>query len=265
MMNDFRPFPKMAHGTILSAAALLLLGATAVGAQTSDSSRKTMMFGVVPADPSLPDTRAPDGSASQAGITGPMVTGQPSGMVQGQLQAQDSGQAQAQAQMQGQQPQGAPGQSQPQPAAPQTDASGSSLSAVQAGLLECRGEFATGYGFGSSRKVSCVFQPSAGEVHYYVGTLERVGLDIGISDQASMLWAVLATSRTLQPGALAGRYVGVSSGFSLGPGFSANMLASADASRQITLQPLSVSSDSGLSLSITGATLTLTPSATRPR
>ncbi|ABS67975.1 protein of unknown function DUF992 [Xanthobacter versatilis] len=142
---------------------------------------------------------------------------------------------------------------------------GATMPQVSAGLLECRGEFATAYGFGSTRKVRCEFRPSVGMNHYYAGTLDRVGLDFGVSDQASMLWAVLATSPQVDPGALAGTYVGLSTGFSLGPGFSANMLASQDATRQVTLQPISVSSDSGLSVSITGATLTLAPSGPIPQ
>jgi len=146
----------------------------------------------------------------------------------------------------------------PPPAAP-APAPGQ-MPQVSAGLLECRGEMATATGFSSTRRVRCEYRPSMGVNHYYVGTLERTGLDIGVSDQGSMLWGVLATSPTLERGALAGVYVGFSSGFSLGPGFSANVLAAKDPSQQVTLQPLSISSDSGLSLSITGATLTLQPS-----
>lgn len=145
------------------------------------------------------------------------------------------------------------------------NASGPTMPQVSAGLLECRGAFATGYGFGSTRKVQCEFRPSIGMNHYYSGTLDRVGLDFGVSDQGSMLWAVLATSPSLDPGALAGTYVGLSTGFALGPGFSANMLAAQDAGRQVTLQPLSISADSGLSLSFAGATLKLEPSATAPQ
>lgn len=136
---------------------------------------------------------------------------------------------------------------------------------MSAGLLECRSDFATGYGFGSTRQVRCEFRPSMGTNHYYSGTLDRVGLDFGVSDQASMLWAVLATSQQVEPGALTGKYVGLSTGFALGPGFSANMLASQDATRQVTLQPLSISSDSGLSVSFAGAMLTLESAATRPQ
>ncbi|MFG1186186.1 MULTISPECIES: DUF992 domain-containing protein [Xanthobacter] len=142
---------------------------------------------------------------------------------------------------------------------------GPAMPQVAAGLLECRSAFATGYGFGSSRSVKCEYRPSMGVNHYYSGTMERIGLDFGVSDQASMLWAVIATSPAVAPGALAGKYVGISTGFSLGPGFSANMLASDDATKQVTLQPLSVSSDSGLSVSIAGATLTLEQSAAAPQ
>ncbi|MGQ3674538.1 DUF992 domain-containing protein [Xanthobacter sp. TB0139] len=143
---------------------------------------------------------------------------------------------------------------------PVPEAPEGALPQVAAGLLECRGEFATGTGFGSMRRVRCEYRPTGGRNHYYTGTLERVGLDIGISDQGSMLWGVVATSPTLEKGALAGTYVGFTSGFAIGPGFSANVLAAKDATRQVTLQPVSISSDSGLSLSIAGVTLILEPS-----
>lgn len=136
---------------------------------------------------------------------------------------------------------------------------------VSSGLLECRGAFAAAYGFGSTRPVHCEFRPSVGRNHYYAGTLERVGLDFGVSDQASMLWAVLAPSADIAPGALSGSYVGFTSGFALGPGFSANVLAAKDAARQITLQPVSISADSGLSISLAGAALTLWPAPPEPR
>ncbi len=131
---------------------------------------------------------------------------------------------------------------------------------VESGLLECKGEMATAYGFGSTRGITCEFRPAAGVNQYYTGTLSRVGLDFGVSDQASMIWMVLATTRQLGPGALAGEYVGFSSGAALGPGFSANVLMAKDATTGIALQPLSVSSDSGLSISFAAAGLTLTPS-----
>ncbi|MGU3493313.1 DUF992 domain-containing protein [Xanthobacteraceae bacterium A53D] len=129
---------------------------------------------------------------------------------------------------------------------------------VQAGLLECRGALATAYGLGSTREVTCEFRPVAGRNQYYAGTLNRAGLDFGVSDQASMIWMVLATSaKNLGPDALAGEYVGFSSGAALGPGFSANVLVAKDASSGIALNPLSVSSDSGLSISLAAASLTL--------
>ncbi len=142
------------------------------------------------------------------------------------------------------------------PAAPEPAAAPATR--VEAGLLECRGDMATAYGFGSNRAVACEFRSAAGGMnHYYSGTLSRVGLDFGVSDQASMIWMVLATTRQLGPGALAGDYVGFTSGAALGPGFSANVLMAKDAASGIALQPLSVSSDSGLSISFAAAGLTL--------
>ncbi|QTL03707.1 DUF992 domain-containing protein [Aquabacter sp. L1I39] len=130
---------------------------------------------------------------------------------------------------------------------------------VEAGLLECRGAAAVAYGFGSTRTVTCDFRPAAGVSQHYAGTLERAGIDFGVSDQGSMLWMVLATSKDLEPDALTGQYVGLATGAALGPGFTANVLVSKDAANGISLQPLSVSADSGLSVTLAGATLTLNP------
>lgn len=131
---------------------------------------------------------------------------------------------------------------------------------VQAGLLECRGEAAVAYGLGSTRAVKCDFRPAAEMGQFkYIGTFERAGLDFGVSDQGSMLWMVLATTRDIGPEALAGEYVGLSTGFALGPGFSANVLVAKGGDKGIALQPLSVSADSGLSVSLAGASLKLQP------
>ncbi|MEP9368286.1 DUF992 domain-containing protein [Xanthobacter sp. VNH20] len=143
------------------------------------------------------------------------------------------------------------------PAPPAPEPAKTEMQKVESGLLECRGESAIAYGFGSTRKVECEFRPALGMNQYYTGTLDRAGLDFGVSDQGSMLWAVLATTPKLGPGALSGQYVGLSSGASLGPGFSANVLMAKDAKLGIALQPLSVSADSGLSISLAAATLTL--------
>ncbi|MFG1425813.1 DUF992 domain-containing protein [Roseixanthobacter glucoisosaccharinicivorans] len=150
----------------------------------------------------------------------------------------------------------APAPAQPAPPAASEPAK-TEMQKVESGLLECRGESAIAYGFGSTRKVDCEFRATLGMNQYYTGTLERAGLDFGVSDQGSMLWAVLATTPKLGPGALSGQYVGISSGASLGPGFSANVLMAKDAKAGIALQPLSVSADSGLSISLAAATLTL--------
>lgn len=295
MMSELTPSPTLGRGAMAIASGLLLLASAATADAQTGSGRKTMVFGVVPADPQAgaapdegntavsPSNAVQDTAVAASGAT--VVS--PAASPQQQpaqpsffswLLPQDGAAASAAAPASPSSGATAPSVTAAggavlavaPPAAAQSPATPASAAApampsVQSGLLECRGDVATAYGFGSSRKVRCEFRPSAGMVQYYVGTMERVGLDIGISDQGSMLWGVLGTSPNLADGALAGRYVGVTSGFALGPGFSANMLASEDATRQVTLQPVSVSADSGLSLSIAGASLTLVPSATRPR
>lgn len=154
-------------------------------------------------------------------------------------------------------PAASPASAQPAPAPAAAEPVKTEMQKVESGLLECRGESAIAYGFGSTRKVECEFRATVGMNQYYTGTLDRAGLDFGVSDQGSMLWAVLATTPKLGPGALSGQYVGFSSGASLGPGFSANVLMAKDAKIGIALQPLSVSADSGLSISLAAATLTL--------
>ena len=51
-----------------------------------------------------------------------------------------------------------------------------------------------------------------------------------------------------------------SAGHALGSGFSANVLVAKDANTGIALQPLSVSAENGLSISVAAASLTLQPS-----
>jgi hypothetical protein len=93
-------------------------------------------------------------------------------------------------------------------------------------------------------------------VQQYTATEGRIGLDIGITASTVMVWAVFAPSANLQPGALAGRYAGVSGDIALGLGVGANALIGGS-SRSIALQPLSLEGQIGVSVAagVTGLTL----------
>jgi len=86
-------------------------------------------------------------------------------------------------------------------------------SGVELGLLDCVIEGGTGFILGSTKDVSCTFEPAdkTWAPEAYFGVVNRYGLDVGYTKATMMRWAVLASSRNVYaPGALAGDYVGAS-------------------------------------------------------
>jgi hypothetical protein len=122
---------------------------------------------------------------------------------------------------------------------------------VQVGVLECAGGPSVGYLIGSSAGLNCVFHPSTRRgSEGYVGSMGRLGLDIGYTAGTGLGWLVFAPSRNLARGALAGHYAGVSANASLGIGGGANVLVGG-LNNSITLQPVSVQGQTGINLAAT--------------
>ena len=62
---------------------------------------------------------------------------------------------------------------------------------IQAGLLNCDVSAGWGLILGSQKSVDCVFTPQGpGPREIYVGTITKVGLDIGATARGTMVWAV---------------------------------------------------------------------------
>lgn len=126
---------------------------------------------------------------------------------------------------------------------------------VELGVLRCDVEGGTGFVFGSTKNLSCVFdRDGADEV--YVGKIEKFGLDIGTTTDTQIAWAVLGASSDVPPGALAGSYGGVSAEATAGAGIGANALVGGS-SDSVVLQPLSVQAQTGLNLAVAISSLTL--------
>src|ERR1700687_4608532 len=92
-------------------------------------------------------------------------------------------------------------------------ASVSTASAQQtkAGLLTCYSSERIGLIIGSTQKLSCTFAPEfAAAPEHYLGTINRIGPDIGATAGGIMSWAVLAPTDGWLRGALAGEYAGAS-------------------------------------------------------
>lgn len=142
------------------------------------------------------------------------------------------------------------------PGVPQAEA----RSGIKTGMLRCNVKGNASFVFGSSRALFCVYTPlGSGKRQIYVGAIEKYGIDVGYVRDGTMMWAVVAPSKDVGPGALAGKYGGVSASVAAGLGVGANALLGGFR-KSIALQPLSVSGLKGANIAagITRLTLTAT-------
>ncbi|MGH6793690.1 MAG: DUF992 domain-containing protein [Methylocella sp.] len=141
-------------------------------------------------------------------------------------------------------------------------AAAASAAPVQSGVLQCNVAAGAGFIIGSSKNLSCVFHRARGRPEYYAGTINRIGLDIGVTGPAQVAWDVISEGPPGRRYALAGDYAGPGLGVALGPGGSANALVGGYAD-SISLQPAS-GETTGLNLSAGIGALTLRPVAAGP-
>jgi hypothetical protein len=128
---------------------------------------------------------------------------------------------------------------------------------VQVGVLECRGGSSVGFIVGSVTNLGCVLRAEGFEDRY-VATVRKVGLDIGITAESALAWAVYAPVARLGPGDLSGNYGGAQGSASIGVGLGGNVLVGGSAN-SIALQPLSVQGQVGLNLALGVEGLELRP------
>lgn len=129
---------------------------------------------------------------------------------------------------------------------------------TKVGVLECNVSPGAGLLITSDQALSCRFRSTSGRTSYYVGTIRKFGLALGISGPQRLVWGVFAPA---EPGArhvLAGEYVGATGNVAIGAGLGGNVLIGGG-SRSIALQPISVSSDSGLNITAGVGDLVLIP------
>ncbi|MAS05476.1 MAG: hypothetical protein CL534_12440 [Ahrensia sp.] len=132
---------------------------------------------------------------------------------------------------------------------------------AEAGVLDCIVEGGKGFVFGSTKDVSCTYTPAEGPVETYFGAITKYGVDIGETEVSFMKWAVFApTVDDMMPGALAGDYYGVSAEATAGAGVGANALVGGS-DKTISLQPVSVSSQTGVNFALAVSELELRSAA----
>jgi hypothetical protein len=98
---------------------------------------------------------------------------------------------------------------------------------------------------------ACTFEPAGGgPADAYTGQITKVGIDLSIKEDFSVIWAVIApTDVAYEPQSLDGTYVGASADAAVGVGAGAHVLVGGG-DNSFTLQPVSVSGVEGVGASI---------------
>ena len=129
---------------------------------------------------------------------------------------------------------------------------------IEVGYLKCTQSASGGNILRATEEFVCVLdsaEPGRAD-ETYAGVITKWGINLSDTDQRTIRWVVLASSNEVEPGALAGDYGGLSADVSLGLGIGLNALVGG-AKKSITLQPLSVSTQSGIGLAAGVEKLTL--------
>ncbi|WP_424627996.1 DUF992 domain-containing protein [Bradyrhizobium sp. SYSU BS000235] len=118
---------------------------------------------------------------------------------------------------------------------------------TQVGVLECRGGPNIGMVVGSVTNLGCVFRAQGRPDDLYTAQITKIGIDLGITEQTVLSWAVFAPTVQLGMGDLSGNYAGVAASAAVGVGLGANAMIGGS-QNSFALQPLSVQGQTGLSV-----------------
>jgi hypothetical protein len=130
---------------------------------------------------------------------------------------------------------------------------------IKIGVLTCKVEGGAGFIIGSSKDVECLFKGTNGRRENYVGTIGKLGVDIGVTTDTRVGWIVFAPGK-LKSGSLKGSYTGASAEATVGLGLGANVLLGGF-KQSINLQPVSLQAQTGLNVAAGIASLNLRPVA----
>jgi len=120
-------------------------------------------------------------------------------------------------------------------------------SGIKVGTLTCNESPSVGLILGSGKGLNCNFAGPNGYEHY-VGSMTKIGVDIGFTAGGVIVWTVFAPTGVMVPGSLAGSYVGATASATIGIGVGANALIGGSGNT-VALQPLSLEGNQGLDVS----------------
>src|SRR5580704_17109548 len=126
--------------------------------------------------------------------------------------------------------------------------SASAQSQARIGTLSCDVSAGVGFILIQKQSLACIFTPDGGGPSIrYKGQIAEYGVALGAIDKGHLIWAVIAATSGIPPGALAGDYAGVGAEATAGVGLGANVLVGGTG-RAFSLQPLSVEGQIGVNI-----------------
>jgi hypothetical protein len=131
---------------------------------------------------------------------------------------------------------------------------------LKVGRLQCEVSAGLGMIVTSAKEMECRFLPARGRPERYHGVIRKFGLDLGGTDRGVLVWDVFAPVAGRLRHALAGDYTGLGASATFGVGLGANGLLGGS-NRQISLQPISVQTQTGLNIAAGVAQMELRPGA----
>ena len=121
---------------------------------------------------------------------------------------------------------------------------------LEVGMLTCKLKDVHNDIVYTDEKFACEFKHPNSEVQTYEGEIKSVGLDLSVTKDMTLVWAVLApTGDAAATQTLKGKYVGGGAAAALGVGAGADVLVGGG-ENSFTLQPLSVSGMVGAGVSV---------------
>lgn len=139
-------------------------------------------------------------------------------------------------------------------------ATANAQSRLQVGVLECEGGPNVSYVVGSRTELQCTFESQGRRPEPYIAAINRVGLDLGFTQQTGLAWAVYAPTNRIGRGDLAGHFGGVGANATVGVGIGANVLVGGS-HNSFSLQPLSLQGQTGLNATAGVIDVELRPAA----
>jgi Protein of unknown function (DUF992) len=118
------------------------------------------------------------------------------------------------------------------------------------GVLTCRLDGVKNDIVYSKEEFACEFKMTNGNVQTYRGVIKSVGVDLSVTKDLTMVWAVLnPAGNAAAPDELAGNYVGGGASIALAAGAGMNVLVGGG-SNSFALQPISVTGLKGAGVNV---------------